>query len=148
MVKILNSVTRIDGVLMKRPYGPHPDPRHWDAICEDRRALQRNQCATCPASGERYRLECHHRHYDSWGKEQIEDVVILCEKCHEAITSRIRYARFAHGDQTILVVNPGQQFTPFPMVGRPEPKTYKSPSVVPELSTVTRFRPTRRKIRL
>jgi 5-methylcytosine-specific restriction endonuclease McrA len=29
-------------------------------------------------------LELHHKHYHSLGREQLEDVELLCPKCHKA----------------------------------------------------------------
>jgi hypothetical protein len=46
-------------------------------------------------------MELHHRHYDTWGEEGFEDVILLCVSCHDAITSVIRSRRMARGDQTL-----------------------------------------------
>lgn len=145
MSKLLKSVTRIDGALMKRPRGPHPDLEHWARVCDARRKLQNNQCATCPASGEHYRLEGHHKHYDTWGKESLEDIVLLCPCCHEAITSRIRRARFARGDQSLHIVDHSLRL---PIVPRPKVRTIADPGPIVEKVPPQRFRPARRKINL
>ena len=82
----------INGRQALRPPQPHPNPLHWEALRARKLAEQNNCCATCPndiASG--YRLELHHRHYDNWGNEKPEDVVLLCVVCHDYITSRFRY---------------------------------------------------------
>lgn len=38
-----------------------------------------NQCCYC---GNKYDLQCHHRHYRSLYKEKMTDLLILCRKCH------------------------------------------------------------------
>lgn len=82
---------KINGLNVMRPPKSHPNPDHWNEI--RMAALERDgfACRCCPndsASG--IPLEIHHRHYENWGKEQLEDVVTLCVTCHDAITSRIR----------------------------------------------------------
>ena len=82
----------INGRQAIRPTSPHPDLGHWEVLRAQKLAEQGNACAACPndaSSG--YQLELHHRHYENWGKEKPEDVVILCSLCHEYITSRFRF---------------------------------------------------------
>lgn len=76
-----------------RPLGKHPNPGHLEALRQQKMHEQHGCCACCPldnASG--YTLELHHRHYENWGHESPEDVVLLCPLCHTAITSRFRFA--------------------------------------------------------
>lgn len=42
-------------------------------------------CSTC---GSVYNLHVHHKHYKTFMKEQVGDVMILCETCHEAVHGR------------------------------------------------------------
>jgi len=97
----LKRVNILDGHLVTRPGRYHPDPDYWyglrDLVILDRN----NECGVCWRSGEHYRMELHHRHYDNWGEEAMEDVVLLCVSCHDAITNVIRSRRMAKGDQTI-----------------------------------------------
>ena len=84
-----------DGHRIYRPAKDHPNPRHWAHI--RRIALLRDgqACRTCWKSAkDGHSLECHHRHYDNWGRERPEDVVILCNRCHDLFTSDIRQARY------------------------------------------------------
>ena len=83
-----------------RPVGSHPSPSHWDSI--RLQALERDghQCRTCEAKeGDVYagwgrvRLEVHHRHYRNWGKEQLDDVTVLCHRCHRVITDDFMRSR-------------------------------------------------------
>jgi 5-methylcytosine-specific restriction endonuclease McrA len=57
------------------------------------KVLQRdnNMCQTCCNTKS---LEIHHKHYNSLGKEKLEDLITLCHECHEAITSIIRGRRY------------------------------------------------------
>lgn len=83
-----------DGDQIYRPAIDHPNPKHWAHI--RRIALLRDgqACRTCWKSAkDGYSLECHHRHYDNWGHERPEDVVILCNRCHDLVKSDIRQAR-------------------------------------------------------
>ena len=81
----------INGKKALRPGAAHPDPAHWEALRASKLAEQGNACACCPNDAASYPLELHHRHYENWGKEQPEDVVILCRLCHDYITSRFRF---------------------------------------------------------
>lgn len=82
----------INGRRAMRPGGDHPNPTHWNDLIALKLAEQGNACACCPndaSSG--YGLQLHHRHYENWGHEKPEDVVILCTLCHDAITDRFRF---------------------------------------------------------
>lgn len=97
----LKRVNILDGHRVTRPGKNHPNPEYWyglrDLIILDRN----NECGVCWRSGKQYKLELHHRHYDTWGEEGFDDVILLCVSCHEAITSVIRSRRMAKGDQTL-----------------------------------------------
>lgn len=103
----MNRVSSIDGYVVKRPAGNHPDPMYWEILREyvrDRQRLQTGvvQCATCPCiEGGQHGFELHHKHYNNFGAEGLEDVVLLCVPCHDAITNRLRSWRMAHGDMTM-----------------------------------------------
>lgn len=83
-----------------RPPGSHPKPAHWDAIRAQALERDGNQCRCCSAKdGDvfpgygRVRLEVHHRHYDNWGHELLDDVTVLCKECHRGITDRFMWWR-------------------------------------------------------
>jgi len=83
---------KINGRRAVRPGKSQKNPAHFEQLREQCRARQTGEgglvyCGTC---AETDGLEFHHRHYDNWGKEKLEDMVLLCRYCHEAITSRIR----------------------------------------------------------
>lgn len=91
-----NSGYEADGHRIARPSINHPDPRHWNLIRIAALMRDRHACRTCwRTESDGYALECHHRHYDNWGAENLEDVVILCVRCHDLHTSDVRLARYA-----------------------------------------------------
>ena len=79
----------------------HPDQQHWQACQETIRAKLIAECGkvicgTCwlEEKTSPYRFELHHRHYNNFGKELLEDLILLCVPCHDAITNRIRWAKY------------------------------------------------------
>ena len=91
----------------KRPSYNHPDSKYWEDLKKSVLEDQNQQCATCPSTAEDYPLDLHHRHYNNFGKEDKNDVVILCRPCHDAITSRLRAVREKE-DIKHLIVEPLQ----------------------------------------
>lgn len=128
-----------------RPRASTPNPQQWAELKEARRALQKDKhgnvcCGTCwRIEGEQYAFDLHHRHYDNFGNEQIEDLVLLCRSCHEAITSRIRSERYAMGDKSVEMPQPveewGNRFRP--SISAVETKGDTKPAA----TGVVRFRP-------
>jgi len=51
---------------------------------ETRAAVLARAAGGCERCGMRYKLELHHRHYDSQGREVPDDLLALCRVCHEA----------------------------------------------------------------
>lgn len=51
--------------------------------------------ARCEECGANHALQLHHRHYNTLGREEIDDVVILCDSCHERETRRMAARRRA-----------------------------------------------------
>ncbi len=100
----LKRVNKIEGHLVTRPAKDHPDLAYWFALRNLKVIDQDYQCATCWRSSEDYSMELHHRHYDNWGQERLEDVALLCVSCHDAITNTIRSRRRALGDQTLSTI--------------------------------------------
>ncbi len=85
-----------DGHRIARPRSNHPAPGHWRVIRGAALERDRHACRTCwRTENDGYALECHHRHYDNWGAEQLDDVVILCIRCHDLHTDDVRRARHA-----------------------------------------------------
>jgi hypothetical protein len=131
-------VNIIDGHRVTRPAKYHPDPEHWFALREFVMEKQSNHCGVCWRSGDDYKMELHHRHYDTWGNEGLEDVVLLCVSCHDAITSTIRSRRMAKGDQTIKKT-PARKVVA--KVSRPRRKKVATPKVKAEKKAVKSRKP-------
>ena len=76
-------------LMPSRPKGRHPNEEHWLNIRSKRLEIANQRCETCNLTSEEsgVNLECHHRHYKTWGEETVDDVRILCEDCHDAITA-------------------------------------------------------------
>ena len=102
----LKRVNKIDGHVVTRPGKNHPNLHRWFALRNLKVFDQGYQCATCWRTSNEYAMELHHRHYDNWGEEHLEDVVLLCVSCHDAITEVIRNRRMALGDQTLGTIIP------------------------------------------
>ncbi len=63
-----------------------------------RMEFAKNKCEACRDGGVEYVLECHHKDGRAYqnsesGFNDIDDVIILCKPCHEAITDVIRRRR-------------------------------------------------------
>ena len=130
----MRQVFTIDGHRVIRPAKDHPNPAQWEKLKAERRSIQTHDnevlCGTCwVTESETGTFDLHHKHYDHFGRERIEDLVLLCRPCHEAITSRIRAERFARGDRTagidLPVATPDDRYRPVragPVVAATEPK--------------------------
>jgi 5-methylcytosine-specific restriction endonuclease McrA len=142
-MSVLKRVNILDGHLVTRPRKNHPDAEYWYGLRELVILEQGNECGVCWRSGEHYRMELHHRHYDTWGQEGLQDVILLCVSCHDAITSVIRSRRMAKGDQTIKKT-PVRKVAV--KVSRPRRKKTVVPKVRAEKKAVKSRKPKVRKI--
>ena len=62
----------------------HYDPAYyytptWLAIRKHKLNEVGHKCESC---GFRYELNVHHRYYKTFGNEDLEDLVVLCKRCH------------------------------------------------------------------
>ena len=132
----------IDSNLVMRPAKDHPTPPQWQELKQARREVQtvdgEVHCGTCWRTEGEYPFDLHHRHYNNFGNEHIEDVVLLCRACHEHITSRIREERFGLGDRSIGIV---EEVAP-PSTFRPDIRHATVSSTVTNVSQSPRYRPT------
>jgi hypothetical protein len=39
-------------------------------------------CQLCDRSGRDVQLDVHHRTYENYGQEKLEDLIVLCRRCH------------------------------------------------------------------
>jgi 5-methylcytosine-specific restriction endonuclease McrA len=142
----------IDGFKTKRPGANQKNPEHWSEMQTQRREMQRNEknrvyCGTCwREESEHFRMQLHHRHYNRFGDEFIDDVILLCGSCHDAITSRIRAERYARGDRSEdLMEMLEQEHRPEPAKFRPDARVVViAPSDDREIEVTTRFKPLQR----
>jgi hypothetical protein len=69
----------------KRPNTPVRES-HWSRL---RRQIMKAQqvCSVCRWDRN---LDLHHHHYDSFNSESVEDVELLCERCHKLLHSIAR----------------------------------------------------------
>ena len=141
-MKPLKTVTRIDKQVVRRPAINHPDLNHWFALWAVKKVAQKNQCGVCWRDGDKYKLELHHRHYDNFGAELPDDVILLCESCHHAITNVIRARRLAKGDQSVKNFDSAEKPR---KLARPKAKQVKVPAITPERKIVRSRKPKARK---
>lgn len=72
---------------------------HWQKVRADALRRAKYHCALCDAEK---RLEVHHRTYARRGHENPEDVIVLCDGCHEHHHKNGKLAR-AGGPSRALV---------------------------------------------
>lgn len=83
-----------------RPRGSHPRPEHWRSIRQQAIERDGNQCRLCSARDGEFLgdwgavcLEVHHRTYERFGNELLDDVTTLCQQCHRQHTDAVMAAR-------------------------------------------------------
>ncbi len=59
---------------------------HWQDVRRAALWAAGGRCRTCGSTAE---VQVHHVDYSSLGEEGPDDVVVLCSRCHEAITARL-----------------------------------------------------------
>lgn len=79
----------------------------WKHKRDKRLKIDNYTCQTCCAINN---LEVHHKHYDTLGRENVDDdLITLCQECHEAITSVIRARRYSKKQ---IAISDQQRITP------------------------------------
>jgi hypothetical protein len=71
-----------------RPMNPIPAVNYaeyilspeWRIVCRVALAVAHDQCQLCHSAD---RLNVHHKSYRNLGHETLDDVIVLCEICHE-----------------------------------------------------------------
>lgn len=61
-------------------YLKYRDSEHWKQFCKFALEHYGHACQMCGASNTK--LDVHHKTYESRGEETIDDVLVLCRKCH------------------------------------------------------------------
>lgn len=66
--------------LKRLPYREYLKTKHWKQTRRKRIRKSRYRCDRCGARG---RLQVHHKHYRSLGREVMVDLETLCVPCHQ-----------------------------------------------------------------
>jgi 5-methylcytosine-specific restriction endonuclease McrA len=70
-----------ESAIWRRRYEEHLRSSQWQSIREIKIDSVGDRCERC--GNDYLQLEVHHRHYRTLGREQLEDLEVLCKKCHE-----------------------------------------------------------------
>lgn len=62
-----------------KPYAKYLQSPHWQRIRGEALERSKFRCQLCAAS---WKLNVHHNTYKNKGREQPEDVIVLCRDCH------------------------------------------------------------------
>lgn len=85
-IEIINMHDKNDSkyisALCSIPYKEYLETDHWKEIRERMLKLYDYKCQIC---GSTYNLNVHHNTYENRGCEKDEDLVVLCNKCHNNI---------------------------------------------------------------
>ena len=65
----------------------------WQNKPQRLQAIQRD-CGRCVLCDSTEDLEVHHRTYENFGNEKLEDLYTLCRQCHETVTDMSRRKRY------------------------------------------------------
>jgi 5-methylcytosine-specific restriction endonuclease McrA len=66
-------------ILRNMPYRKYLKTDHWTNLREAAKSRAGNRCQLCNNTG---MLNVHHRTYDRRGFEELADLTVLCERCH------------------------------------------------------------------
>ena len=82
----------------QKNYDNYMHSETWKNLCRLLRQKFGNRCQTCNDTGEQWVLHAHHRTYVRFTEEKLEDLTLLCERCHK----RVHYQNQIDG-QTISI---------------------------------------------
>lgn len=60
---------------------------HWNKVKQERHTIDSHRCVLCMSC---FDLRCHHVSYDRLFNEPTEDLMTLCERCHERVHHNCR----------------------------------------------------------
>lgn len=69
--------------LRRMPYSHYIDSQHWSLVRSAALKRDGSRCADCGAADNEKPLEVHHVAYSRKGKENLEDIITLCNECHQ-----------------------------------------------------------------
>lgn len=67
----------------------------WKKKRMERLSIDGNKCVRCGHDGSQYRLEIHHKTYERFTNELMEDLETLCVPCHDIETNRMRFEKYS-----------------------------------------------------
>lgn len=86
----------------KSSYSKYINSAKWKNKIKQRLIIANHKCEICGA--EHIRLECHHRHYDSFMNENVEkDLIMVCVPCHDIFTNEMRQKRYSKNTIKMLI---------------------------------------------
>lgn len=65
---------------MSRPATSHPNLSHWKEVSLQSYMRDGGRCRLCNSTAD---LHQHHRTYERFGYERLEDITTVCTKCHK-----------------------------------------------------------------
>jgi 5-methylcytosine-specific restriction endonuclease McrA len=65
----------------KRPYGDRRQTQEWAVLKRQVHRRDRYRCRLCGRND--VQLHVHHRTYETYAEERLEDLITLCRSCHE-----------------------------------------------------------------
>jgi len=69
-------------------YQEYYTTKHWGVT--KIRKFKQNKDRRCEACGRKHKnVQVHHKHYDSIGKESMQDLVVVCPDCHTKLHWRV-----------------------------------------------------------
>jgi hypothetical protein len=80
-----NKKKKVDKVKGKEAYHAYLRSKEWELFRQKAFDFYGRECKQC---GSKHLLQVHHETYKNIFKEQLSDVTILCESCHEAVHGR------------------------------------------------------------
>lgn len=92
----------------RRDYARHVQSAAWrtsPARLEELR-LSGHRCRLCGRGSPTVRLDVHHRTYERFGEERVEDLTTLCRECHVDVTDVLRRRRHAAKSVPIPIDTP------------------------------------------
>lgn len=66
----------------KFTYARYRQSKKWKALRDQVRKRAGFKCQGCGATAQEKLLEVHHKTYERLGDERLEDLVLMCQRCH------------------------------------------------------------------
>lgn len=86
----------------RKQYIEYINSPEWRAFREKAFDFHGRNCATC---GSKHDLHVHHKHYKTFMRETVGDVMILCEPCHMDVHARPSKTTTFYPDRKIVSNN-------------------------------------------